>query len=169
MSAISEAVSTARRDLERADAWPRPHIATEVSEHLDMVSTSLEKLLDALSAPPADDVREALASVIADAKAHPSFPRPEGFPPLERDYRAADTILATFEVRPRGTVTDAEWEYGVRHVAVDGWPTDLVRSSLDAARADLDTCGMNCHLIRRRSAQEAGQWEAFHASCEVGS
>lgn len=71
----------------------------------------------------------------------------------------------------RGTVTDAEgtWEYGVRHVAVDGWPTERAHVSLEDARADLETCGMNCHLIRRRSARDVGPWESFDATGEARS
>lgn len=146
---------------------------------------ALRALVAALSVPPADDVREALPSsdgaltpdqVMQHAYANAVTRAPgrmtwgEALRHFEMWMREHDARLIA-EVRPRGTVTDAEaeWEYGVRHVAVDGWPTDLVRSSLDAARADLETCGMNCHLIRRRSARDAGRWEAFHASCEDGS
>lgn len=42
---------------------------------------------------PADDEREALAHLIADASAHPAFPRPSTAAPFNADYRAADAVL----------------------------------------------------------------------------
>lgn len=43
-------------------------------------------------------------------------------------------------------------EWGVRHISVDGWPSDLAHTSKEAAERDLGTCGWNCHLISRRVA-----------------
>ena len=43
-------------------------------------------------------------------------------------------------------------EWGVRHISVDGWPSDLAHTSKEAAERDLETCGWNCHLISRRVA-----------------
>lgn len=43
---------------------------------------------------PTDDEREALAGLIADGEAHPSFPRPERVKPFAHDYRAADLVIA---------------------------------------------------------------------------
>lgn len=108
--------------------------------------------------PPADDVREALDRVI---RRH--------WVATPGEFRNA--LLAAFAVRPHGTVTAAEgpWEYGVRHVAVDGWPTERVHVSLEDAQADLDTCGMNCHLIRRRGAQSAGEWHPIDQTGEPSS
>ena len=55
-----------------------------------------------LSTPPADDVREALARVMHEMR-HPC-----GEPPVDFDYERADLVLAAFEVRPHGKVTEAE-------------------------------------------------------------
>ena len=51
-------------------------------------------------------------------------------------------------------VLDAETteEWGVRHISVDGWPSDLAHASKEAAERDLGTCGWNCRLISRRVA-----------------
>ena len=38
-------------------------------------------------------------------------------------------------------------EWGVRHISVDGWPSDLAHTSKEAAERDLATCGWHCHLI----------------------
>ena len=43
-------------------------------------------------------------------------------------------------------------EWGVRHISVDGWPSDLAHTSKEPAERDLGTCGWNCHLISRRVA-----------------
>ena len=43
-------------------------------------------------------------------------------------------------------------EWGVRHISVDGWPSDLAHTSKEAADRDLGTCGWNCHPISRRVA-----------------
>lgn len=53
----------------------------------------------AMVAPPADDVREALAEFLFTIYEHGTQPNA---------LREADSILAAFEVRPRGTVTEAE-------------------------------------------------------------
>jgi hypothetical protein len=89
----------------------------------------------ALSSPPTDDVREALANVIADGEGHPSFPRPKNFPPLDGDYRAADAILAAFEVRPRGPVTDAEVERATKAPTEQDYFDDYVRAGIPVETA----------------------------------
>ena len=43
-------------------------------------------------------------------------------------------------------------EWGVRHISVDGWPSNLAHTSKESAEWDLGTCGWNCHLISRRVA-----------------
>ena len=43
-------------------------------------------------------------------------------------------------------------EWGVRHISVDGWPSNLAHTSKESAERDLGTCGWNCHLISRRVA-----------------
>ena len=61
--------------------------------------------------------------------------------PTVEDYATA--VLALLEAE-----TTEEW--GVRHISVDGWPSDLAHTSKEAAEWDLGTCGWNCHLISRR-------------------
>lgn len=90
----------------------------------------------ALSAPPADDVREALASLLW---AHSydgghGLMSGEQFAAMVRE--ALEAVLATFEVRPRGTVTDAEVHRaqegaGERGAFLQDWE---VRAVLEAAR-----------------------------------
>lgn len=58
--------------------------------------------LDALSTPPADDVRKELARTLEDHQNSYEPVDTQGF----EGY--ADAILSRFEVRPHGTVTDAE-------------------------------------------------------------
>ena len=77
---------------------------------------STADVTDALSSPPADDVREALARTFWEAAV---LDNPEGVPGesweellseepawAEGFYSQADATLATFEVRLRGTVTE---------------------------------------------------------------
>ncbi len=102
---------------------------------------SHERMFQELSTPPADDVREAVMNALACHRRKvtvPAFNRPVcscGWASTNVDYGSyafdghiADAVAA--EVRPRGTVTDAEvkWEYvpgeiwtdrfGSTHVAV---------------------------------------------------
>ena len=63
--------------------------------------------------------------------------------PTVEDYATA--VLALLDAE-----TTEEW--GVRHISVDGWPSDLAHTSKEAAERDLGTCGWNCHLISRRVA-----------------
>ena len=59
--------------------------------------------------------------------------------------QAVDDVIALLDAE-----TTEEW--GVRHISVDGWPSDLAHTSKEAAERDLGTCGWNCHLISRRVA-----------------
>ncbi|MDR6691372.1 hypothetical protein J2X55_002284 [Microbacterium sp. 1154] len=71
---------------------------------------SQEKMRAALSTPPADDVREALAAIVkrtSQAFGGPSLAEFANDPPTRKHYATADAIRAAFEVRPHGTVTDA--------------------------------------------------------------
>lgn len=81
-----------------------------------------QALLSALSTPPADDVREAVAETVLSAS-----------PPyrLVATYEITDALLAEFEVRPRGTVTDAEVERAAKHLWVvaqddENWARSVV-------------------------------------------
>jgi hypothetical protein len=56
-------------------------------------------------------------------------------------------------------VSDAEWEYGVEHVLVDGWVNRELHLSKSEAMDDYRTCGMNCTLMRRR---KDGEWTPVH-------
>lgn len=118
-----------------------------------------ERLHVALSTPPADDVREALALTIA--KSFPGWSEDTSEPlhvgwsealrlhaeqhnqrvneECIRQGRAyADAVLAAFEVRPHGTVTDAEVDAAL-DAYLDGaepldWQPGAMRAALEAAR-----------------------------------
>lgn len=106
---------------------------------------------------PADDVREALARTLWEAAVRDN---PEGVPGesweeliadepawAEGYYAQADAALAVFEVRPYGTVTDAENLHRVALYNSDGSPR-----SLDEIRAE----GMR-KAAALNAAQEADQ------------
>lgn len=59
------------------------------------------------------------------------------------------------EMRLRVATSEPEWEYAVRHIAVDGWPTVEIHESREAAERDYSTCGMNCAILRRVKDTEA--------------
>lgn len=105
-----------------------------------------------LSTPPADDVREALAEVLyeADIDNNPESQLPDSWeatcveePGWADGFRhAADRVRLEFEVRPRGTVTDAErLEYTVAAISDNGAITSLSGESTvvrDHLRGDLE-------------------------------
>ena len=72
---------------------------------------------------------------------------------LGRDERIAHRAFLA-GAAAYAALLDAETteEWGVRHISVDGWPSDLAHTSKEAAERDLGTCGWNCHLISRRVA-----------------
>ena len=86
-----------------------------------------------------------------EAEAEKRYPIPEGHNPIPGQARR-DAFLAG--AAAYAALLDAETteEWGVRHISVDGWPSDLARTSKEAAERDLETCGWNCHLISRRVA-----------------
>lgn len=96
-----------------------------------------------VATPPADDVREALAQTIANsffAMEAGESPEVGGYTaptPTGGDMQLAVDILAAFEVRPRGSVTDAEID-AMQHAigSIDGqWVTPTaLRAALEAAR-----------------------------------
>ncbi|MGX9346619.1 hypothetical protein [Microbacterium sp. KNMS] len=101
--------------------------------------------------------------------AHPTWDEAEL---AQEEYlREADGIVKAFQVFGWGP-TDAsqpvteeqEWEYGVRHVEVDGWVDTDPHPSRRSAMDDYSTCGMNCALVRRRPA---GPWESVEADGET--
>jgi hypothetical protein len=133
------------------------------------LAQNLRELLAAVSNPPADDVREALAREIeptawTEVRPHPTIyaEEPEAraqyeayFHEGQRDRHApsleiADRLLSslTFEVRPRGTVTEAEVEVALnaylnmdadvaRTTAAAEWRrrnASYMRAALEAAR-----------------------------------
>lgn len=65
--------------------------------------------------------------------------------PLPTVEEYATAVLALLDAE-----TTEEW--GVRHISVDGWPSDLAHTSKESAERDLGTCGWSCHLISRRVA-----------------
>lgn len=102
------------------------------------LSEDVAAVLAAMSSPPADDVREALAYAMHQLR-HPC-----GEPPVDFDYERADAILSDprFPVRLRGTVTDDE-EPTVRlamklrkELTAAGYPVPMttLRPALEAAR-----------------------------------
>lgn len=74
---------------------------------------------------PAKDLREALAAVLDDSLLCWTY---NGTHSVFSPARGADAVLARFEVRPRGTVTDAEVEAAARSLVGLGpdrpWPTN---------------------------------------------
>lgn len=107
-------VREARAEIER---WKdRPTITRR--SHMDQIEgiERLRDLLAALSTPPADDVREVLEAIWDDGNATGldgwvgpgRGTRPVDSEAIEARSRAIKKHGAAFEVRPRGTVTDAE-------------------------------------------------------------
>ncbi|KQT75376.1 hypothetical protein [Microbacterium sp. Leaf436] len=102
------------------------------------VQTALEELVAALSTPPADGVREALAKILTGLDDREwAIATADGHSHLDGYFEAADRILSAFEVRPRGTVTDAEVDRAA-HVFWDAMlrfePREAMRAALEAAR-----------------------------------
>lgn len=129
----------------------------------------------AVSTPPADDVRDGMAKAMCAVETRSKAATLEevqsGIQRWTRHRYEAECLIAELadyglEVRPRGTGIDAEveWQYGVRHVDTYGFPVDRAHLSLERAQTDLDTCGMNCFIIRRR---KIGDWVPFDAAREV--
>lgn len=102
------------------------------------VQASLGDLITALSTPPADDVREALASLI-EREYDAADPMGEGMVPAGRALASVILSDTRFEVRLRGTVTDAEVEAGARVLDPDaftgrGYGAGAARQSREEAR-----------------------------------
>lgn len=79
------------------------HVPDDVVDANAIVDRILadERITVSMSSPPADDVREALVTAVLDAceSADAVY--------VQEAQEIADAILAAFEVRPYGTVTDA--------------------------------------------------------------
>ncbi|MCW2165386.1 hypothetical protein B0I12_002541 [Microbacterium hydrothermale] len=95
------------------------------------VEATLGDLIAALSTPPADDVREALIGILSYNSGD--------------EVEAVRRILNRFEVRPRGTVTDAEalakaWDEGVRTAGAygheDTWTHEMTPYSENPYRGE---------------------------------
>lgn len=124
-------IEAARRDIADADRCAALHVTPAVHQ-LHRRLREVTDALDALSSPPADDVREALIDAMIDVEVS------GGMVEFSKDERAeaaylADAILADpgIEVRPRGTVTDAEHREAVHRAVRAG--IESVRSG-DADR-----------------------------------
>ena len=87
-----------------------------------------------------------------EAEAEKRYPVPTAprYSELAEQVRLQNAFLAG--AAAYAALLDAETteEWGVRHISVDGWPSDLDHTSKEAAEWDLGTCGWNCHLISRR-------------------
>jgi aspartate/methionine/tyrosine aminotransferase len=109
--------------------------------------------------PPADDVREALALTLENHQNSYEPVDTQGF----EGY--ADAILAAFEVRPRGAVTDAVEPY--EYCVVNGLGHGIyMAKTLEEAREDIakeqrvgpGELRPKRSVVRRR---RAGKWETF--------
>ena len=78
-------------------------------ENAAALEADITVVLNALSTPPADDVRDLLIEAIDGCI-------PDDIPGYRQRYtdKAADRILTAFEVRPRGTVAEVEVEAAAR-------------------------------------------------------
>ena len=83
-----------------------------------------------------------------EASANEKWPDSEEW--MDAAFQAAFMAGAAAYAALLDAETTEEW--GVRHISVDGWPSDLAHTSKEAADRDLGTCGWNCHLISRRVA-----------------
>lgn len=97
-------------DHERT-ALERLAAGKKFADDVRVLRMALDRLA-ALSTPPADDVREALARIVED-----------NFEAEDEPHRTADAILAAFEVRPHGTFTPSfdAWRALIERVQAD-WP-----------------------------------------------
>lgn len=92
-------------------------------------------------------------AVIAAMEAYTKYRESDG--PGDAIRAALCAALEVAEVRAGVVAEEPDWEYAVRHIAVDGWLTVEIHESRDAAERDYSTCGMNCVISRRR---KAGPW-----------
>ena len=89
---------------------------------------------------------------------------PDNYPSTAYEDREEFRKQARAALRAAGVVSvqdEPDWEYGVKHIAVDGWPNDEAHVSRADAESDLRSCGWNCKLIRRTPARDgapAGPW-----------
>ena len=95
--------------------------------------------MDGLTMP--DFIDRAKLEALADER-YRNDPSSDAF---DAYMQAVDDVLALLDAE-----TTEEW--GVRHISVDGWPSNLAHTSKESAERDLGTCGWSCHLISRRVA-----------------
>lgn len=142
-----------------------------------------DAVLAALSAPPADDVREALDLDALEAGANaqiaaidqmdevgrgvggmtrPNLAAYMAWQDASDGYGHADTVLALIkrlraaEVRPRGTVTNAEGEWEYRADFNDG----MIRYTRDEEQAR-QWLARAVRIKRHRPMVPAGEWETY--------
>lgn len=114
-AAIHDAEVAQAHRVSASPKWLMSALRVLIAEH-ERLTANLEfvnaERLRLLPGPPTDDEREALAHLIADASAHPAFPRPSTAAPFNADYRAADAILASdaWRNRRQGPITDDDRE-----------------------------------------------------------
>lgn len=99
-------IRAARQDIADADRCAALHVTPAVHQ-LHRRLREVTDALAALSTPPADDVREALAAVLDDSLLCWTY---NGTHTVFHPTKGADAVLARFEVRPRGAVTETETE-----------------------------------------------------------
>lgn len=120
-------------ELETAMASLRSALPDDETDHGHVVieSDAIRSVLAALSTPPADDVREALIAQLR----RPVWDAP-GYATEAQAPMVADAVLAAFDVRPRGTVTDAEVEAAYNAMTQRRIATSpaVARHILEAAR-----------------------------------
>lgn len=83
------------------------------------------------------------------------------WPPNRPDDRAWWTSRAKAALEAlsaAGRLAPDEWEWGVRHIDVDGWVSTVAYGSRSEAEQDYATCGMNCAIVRRLPDCPAGPW-----------
>ena len=104
-----------------------------------------------------EELRAQLAKVRQWAQSVALHPDPPADDEMAGQINAAGDVLAILDESPteRETCAD-EWEWGVRHVQVDGLVNVSYYPDRESALDDYLICGMDCALVRRR---KAGPWE----------
>lgn len=108
---------------------------TTVLQTVPALAQTLRELLAAVTTPtpPADDVREALAAVLDDSLLCWTY---NGTHTVFHPTKGADAVLARFDVRPRGTVTETETEPAETYSVYGGQGLRRIASGLSREDAE---------------------------------